>query len=484
MSSPCPLPCGQAEASGLPAPYRRRRPEHTIAYQVVQQHLETWLAAHREANPDDEPIPGYVERDLRKYLECGILACGFARARCTACGHDFLIAYSCKGRGICPSCNTRRMVETAAHLVDHVFPAEPVRQWVVSLPKRLRYFLIRDARLLNRVVRIALNEMERAIRDHSLGAPGAPGESGSGGVVFIHRFGSALNVHIHVHACLIDGLIGRTSEGLSFHPVQLDEADITAVSEAIRRRVLRLFERRGLLSDDAARGMRQWDHGGGFSVHGAVRVHGNDRAGRERLFRYCARPLFAAERLVWEPGEQRLRYQLPQPGHRGETVLMLTPLEFLDRIALLIPPPRRHRHRYFGVLAPNSPWRQEVTARAGVAIETEGAASPLGPPTGATEEAPSSHPARYLWAMLLARIYEIFPLTCHHCGGEVRLIAFVTEVAPIRQILEHIGEPTKPPRVHPPRAPPGHSDEPRGEDHEEDFIQDHFDHEFDQTVSW
>ncbi len=82
------------------------------------------------------------------------------------------------------------MVETVAHLVDHVFPVVPVRQWVVSLPKRLRYFLVRDARLLNRVVRIALSEMERAIRAHS---PGVPGESGSGGVVFIHRFGSALN---------------------------------------------------------------------------------------------------------------------------------------------------------------------------------------------------------------------------------------------------------------------------------------------------
>ncbi len=298
------------------------------------------------------------------------------------------------------------MAETAAHLVDHVFPAVPVRQWVVSLPKRLRYFLVRDARLLNRVVRIALTEVERAIRAHS---PGAPGESGTGGVVFIHRFGSALNVHIHVHACLIDGLIGETSEGLAFHPVQLDEADISSVSEAIRRRVLRVFQRRGLLSAEAAQAMREWGHGGGFSVHGAVWVHGNDRAGRERLFRYCARPLFAAERLVWEPGEQRLRYQLPQPGHRGETVLLLTPLEFLDRIAQLIPPPRRHRHRYFGVLAPNSPWRQVVTARAGVGIETEAPAPPLGPPTAVAEEASTTHPARYLWAMLLVRIHEIFP---------------------------------------------------------------------------
>jgi len=150
MSSPCPLPSSHAEAAvGSPAPYRRRRPEQTIAYQVVQQHLESWLAAHREANPDDDPIPSDVERDLRNYLDCGILAHGFCLARCTACGHDFLIAYSCQGRGICSSCNTRRMAETAAHLVDHVFPAVPVRQWVVLLPKRLRYFLARDARLLN-----------------------------------------------------------------------------------------------------------------------------------------------------------------------------------------------------------------------------------------------------------------------------------------------------------------------------------------------
>ncbi|MES9905662.1 MAG: transposase zinc-binding domain-containing protein [Sedimenticola sp.] len=81
-----------------------------------------------------------------------------ARAYCDECGEDFLIAYtgalppgapayrpsldiSCKGRGVCPSCNTKRMVETAAHLVDHIIPQVPVRQWVISLPKRLRYFL-------------------------------------------------------------------------------------------------------------------------------------------------------------------------------------------------------------------------------------------------------------------------------------------------------------------------------------------------------
>ncbi len=101
--------------------YRRRQPEYSAVYQVVQGHLETWLSGCRHVDKDGFPVAAYIEQDFRKFLECGILAHGFARARCAGCGYNFLIAYSCKGRGICPSCNTRRMVETATHLVDEVF---------------------------------------------------------------------------------------------------------------------------------------------------------------------------------------------------------------------------------------------------------------------------------------------------------------------------------------------------------------------------
>lgn len=75
---------------------------------------------------------------FHEYLKCGILAHVFARVYCTACKHDFLVAFSCKGRDICPSCSTRHMVETAAHMVDHVLPRVPFRQWVLSVPKRVR----------------------------------------------------------------------------------------------------------------------------------------------------------------------------------------------------------------------------------------------------------------------------------------------------------------------------------------------------------
>ena len=128
------------------AVYQRRRPERSAAYQVVRENLKTWVVQRRAGklvvgeNWVVASVPGYVERDLRKFLECGILAHGFARARCEQCGKDFLVAYSCKGRGMCPGCNTRRMVETAAHMVEHVFPAAAVRQWVVVFPKRVRYY--------------------------------------------------------------------------------------------------------------------------------------------------------------------------------------------------------------------------------------------------------------------------------------------------------------------------------------------------------
>jgi hypothetical protein len=77
-----------------PAPYRRRRPADTPLYRAVQNHLETFLALCHD-DWEDERIPAHAERELRAYLECGILAYGFARARCEECGHDFLVAFSC-----------------------------------------------------------------------------------------------------------------------------------------------------------------------------------------------------------------------------------------------------------------------------------------------------------------------------------------------------------------------------------------------------
>ena len=102
--------------------YRPRRPTTTPLYPVVQHHLETFLAQATQADPMGFGPPAWVERSLRSYLRCGILAHGFARAKCVDCGQERLIPFSCQALGVCPSCNTRRMAEVAAHVTDHVLP--------------------------------------------------------------------------------------------------------------------------------------------------------------------------------------------------------------------------------------------------------------------------------------------------------------------------------------------------------------------------
>ncbi len=101
----------------------------------VQYHIETFLAQTGEADPLGNGVPWWVEEDFRAYVRCDILAHGFARSRRERCDHQLLIAFSCKGRGVCPSC--RRIAAIAAHKTDHVLPHFPTRQWVPSVPKRL-----------------------------------------------------------------------------------------------------------------------------------------------------------------------------------------------------------------------------------------------------------------------------------------------------------------------------------------------------------
>src|SRR2546427_13032662 len=122
--------------------YRPRNSEESLLYRTVAGHLETFLARQQGRGRE---VPQFVEREMRAYLSCGVLACGFLRLQCRSCGKDRLLPLSCKGRSVCPSCCGRRMADTAAHLVDSMFPHVPVRQWVLSLPFALRYRLARNS---------------------------------------------------------------------------------------------------------------------------------------------------------------------------------------------------------------------------------------------------------------------------------------------------------------------------------------------------
>lgn len=409
-------------------------------------------------------VPPWVEQEFRAYLRCGILACGFARARCDDCGHERLIAFSCKGRGICPSCNTRRMAEVAAHLTDHVLPHLPVRQWVLSLPKRLRPYLHHNPDVAGAVLRIFLRAIRTTLRSAS---PGAPHDARLGAVSFLHRFGSSLNPHFHFHLVVLDGVFAQVPDGTVrfYEATRLDEHHWLGLQRVVQRRVLRYFRTRGLLDEADAEGMLAWQGSGGFSIDAAVRIQGDDRAGVERLLRYCARPPFALERLHAVDGsaslnspEARLLYRFPRPTPDGRTEILLSPLQLLERIARFVPPPRMHRHRYHGVLAPNARARSAVIA---IGRPPADSPQPVHPaPSHSLPALPDPEPvrrassARIRWAMLLARIYEVLPLLCPACGGQMSILAFLTDPPVVSAILLHLDLPHRPPPLSPARGPP------------------------------
>jgi hypothetical protein len=195
-------------------------------------------------------------------------------------------------------------------------------------------------------------------------------------VTFIQRFGKALNPHFHFHSCIIDGVFDKQGK---FYPVNaLTQEKIQSVQERIRKRVLRLFRKKGFLDSDVASDMLDWDNGG-FSLNANVRIEAQDRDGLERLIRYCARPVFSGERL--DSVGEKLKYILPKPTADGQTIMILKPSELLDKLAQLIPPPKRHRHHYHGVLAPNSPLRSKIASHANQEI-----ASAVGVTTTAKSE--------------------------------------------------------------------------------------------------
>ena len=262
--------------------YEPRQPASSVLYQVVRDHFETFRAQAADLR-DGEGLPSFVEQEFRSFLQCGALGGGFARFRCTGCGFDRLVPLSCHGRGFCPSCGGRRMAERAAHLIDHVFPRVPVRQWVLSLPHRLRYRLAWDHALcravVGRTMRAILGFLRRQARDAGI----ADGRSGA--VTIVQRFGGALNTNIHFHVFVLDGVFEKEDDDVRFHPSpSLEVADVDEVLATVEAYVQRLLAWRS--SDDGGNTLDEWaDEAPVLAGLAAASVHGRVALGA----RVCAR---------------------------------------------------------------------------------------------------------------------------------------------------------------------------------------------------
>ena len=322
----------------------------------------------------------------------------------------------------------------------------------------------------------------------------------------VQRFGGALNLNVHVHALVLDGVFAKDRAGaMVFHPTpHLTALDVAEVLATVEPRITRLLDRRGLGDRDdsvgdvggwadetpvlaglaaasvqgivalgrqrGARIRRLGDPSGevearplgrcharsnGFDLHAGLVVPAGQRERLERVCRYTLRPPVARERLsVTDDGQVRLH--LRQRWADGTTHLVFDPVEFLGRLAVLVPRPRINLVLYHGVLGPRAGWRSAVVARA-ARSQGEGAPGPVDLLDQGEGEAHVNMAASArrcargrLWADLMRRTFGFDVLACPRCGGRLRLIALIDQALVIQRILRHLGAPLRSPHLRPP----------------------------------
>ena len=470
--------------------YPTRNPSETILYKVVQENLETFLQM-TEMDPNRRGFPEYVRQEFQEYLQCGILANGFLRLQCTSCKHERLVAFSCKGRGFCPSCGGRRMCELAAFLVDEVIPHVPIRQVVLSFPFPIRFWVAKNPRLQSEILTITIRAVSGLLRKKAE-EEGLKRKLEYAVVTVIQRFGGSINLNPHLHMLWVDGLYDVSGEVAVFHklPPPTDE-EIRVLVETLSHRILKSLKRKGYLVDEEAdtpqdedetlldvqsasvqslialgerRGKKVRRIGviergnfegavlesercasyRGFSLHANVSCQSAEREKLEHMVRYIARPPVAIDRLSSRT-DGLITYRMKKKYRDGTEVLLFSPMELMEKLAALVPKPRAHITRYHGLFAPHSKNRKKVVLSEIKKVLEAGSV--------AKDEKPDAQ-KRMSWAKLLNRVFKIDVTECQFCRGEVKVLAAVLERKAIEKILNHLGLPTEPPTIHPARPPP------------------------------
>ncbi len=363
-------------------------------------------------------------------LDCGLFESGFARAICPKCCFEFLVAFSCKERGLCPSCGAKRAAIFSSLLHERILADVPHAQCLFSIPKMLRPYFLFHRELLGELSRIAyetVREMIAAALDEPDARPGM--------VAVIQTFGSSLKWNPHIHAIVTRGVL--LGDG-SWQP--LPYVDTHKAEFLFTHKVFRLLRQRELITQDRIDLLLSWRHSG-FSVHNRTTVCPADTQGLHKLACYLMRSPVNLSRLRYHPDSQLVLYQ-PKAGHDVDEEARLDPLEFLRwaalrrcpatsdsfegarvrtilaRVLIHVPEPNKHLVHFYRAYANRvrSRYRKQDTAA-----------------SDETEATPSRPAVNKRWAELIYRIYEVDPLTCPRCDSSMKLLAFITEQEVIRR---------------------------------------------------
>ncbi len=240
----------------------------------------------------------YVRQVIYRYLDCGILHNGFARVKCGDCGHEYLLAYSCKRRHFCPSCHQKRVVEFGEWLCEEVLKAVPHRHFVFSIPKILRRYFLYDRKLLSHLSRCGWEALKAFFQETLFENDAVPGA-----VIAIQSFGDFLGFNPHLHILCSDGSF--YGEGMFRVAPRFQTKTLEVI---FRHKIFKVLLSKGKITEDLVEMLMKWRHSG-FNVFCGPRIQPGDDTAMENLARYIIRASFSQERMSYIPEESKVVYQ-------------------------------------------------------------------------------------------------------------------------------------------------------------------------------
>jgi len=318
------------------------------------------------------------------------------------------------------------VVQFGHHLKETVLYPVPHRQYVFSIPKIVRKFFLYDRKLLGKLSQCAAKSLSQFFRI-SLGKKfGTPGI-----VVAIQTFGDYVRWHPHLHALVADGLF--LESGYFFVMVK---ADLRPLRELFRARVLKMLKKEGLIDDTFIEMLMSWHHVSGFNIHNEVRISPNDEKGVENLAQYIIRNTFSLEKLKYHEKTNSVLYRSKMThGRNKKNFQVFSPLEFIAAITQHIPEQSFQLVRYYGWYSN----RMRGDRRRRQELDEEDSTSQVA--DSRVINSKSYKPKRIpslLWLACIKKVWEVDPLTCPKCAGEMRIISFIYQHQVIRKILEHL----------------------------------------------
>ena len=391
--------------------YRRRNPRASPLWRCARLHARELHEAGR--------LRRTVERQaIERFIRCGDPHHGFARIYCDVCGHDYLLAYSCKTRYFCPSCHQKRVLLYGEWVEANVLEPVAHRQYVFTVPRLLRPIFARHREWLGELCRIAARLLVKAC------AEAAPGTRPAL-ILFVQTFGDLANFNPHVHVLAADG---------AFRPdgtfVPLPAIPEGLLAEGFRRAVLGFLAGKGAVSEELRGKLLGWRHSG-FSVHNRVRVEERDAAGRSKLAGYMLRAPMALEKMSYDPPTGTAIYCSKMHLGLRRNFQVMPGAEWLELLLRHVPDRYEHLVRYVGWYS-NRARGERAKARHDGHTPNPCAAS--ADPVGEFAQR-----AKAAWARLIRKVYEVDPLECPKCKGPMRVIALIDDPRGVRRILEHLG---------------------------------------------